>query len=173
MHFRSLLSLSLLFATVAQASDAGSEGPKTLTNEERLQRVAAVHGGSGPWAVAGFRMGEFVAKTWGITVPSFDIEVEHRSPAQVQYSCVLDGAAAATGASAGKLSLKFVEVPLTIMDTTFRHKPTGRVLTLRVADSFKKKFTDVPREKLGSAGAEVLILADSEIFQVSSGAARK
>src|SRR5262245_60753257 len=64
-----------------------------------LAEVARIHGGSGPWAVAGFRMGRHALKKLGLEKHSFDLEVVHHSPQKVQFSCMADGAAAATGAS--------------------------------------------------------------------------
>lgn len=74
--------------------------------DEGLRAVASVHGGAGPWAVAGYRMGEFALRELGLPRGSFDLEVVHFTPESVQYSCIADGAAAATGASLGKLNLK-------------------------------------------------------------------
>ncbi len=170
-----VLAVAVLgLAGLAFAADGGSTVvPSAQDVEARLQRVSAVHLGAGPWAVAGFRMGEFVGREWQVSLPSRDVSVEHRSPNEVQYACVIDGASAATGASVGKLSLKHVEAPLTLMETTFRHAPTGRVITLRLTESFKKRYLNVPVDQLRTAGAEVMRLPDAEIFTVSSRAERK
>ena len=65
--------------------------------EEQLSRVQEIHGGTGPWAVAGYRIGERALKELGLPRHSFRLLVVHRSPAEVQYSCVADGLQAATG----------------------------------------------------------------------------
>lgn len=94
LPMRRLLLLSpLLLASCASL-------PASPTPEEAaLARVASIHGGHGPWAVAGYRMGQYALQRLGLRPGSFDLEVVHHSPAQVQYTCVADGAAAATGAS--------------------------------------------------------------------------
>jgi formylmethanofuran dehydrogenase subunit E len=79
---------------VAPASSDGHE-------DAELATVAAIHGGAGPWVVAGYRMGEYAMKQLGLDRYSFDLEVQHHTPHKVQYSCIADGAAAATGASLG------------------------------------------------------------------------
>ncbi|AFE06569.1 hypothetical protein COCOR_05775 [Corallococcus coralloides DSM 2259] len=131
-----------------------------------LERVALVHGGAGPWAVAGYRMGDYALQQLGLPRGSFKLEVIHHSPAKVQYTCVADGAAAATGASLGKLNLSLVATPSPAdVATTFRNRDTGQSLTLRPSASFVQRFRDVPREKLGEAGRAVLTLPDADVFE--------
>lgn len=134
---------------------------------QALTRVAAVHGGAGPWAVAGYRMGAYALQRLGLSAGSFDLEVLHHSPAQVQYACIADGAAAATGASLGKLNLTRVDVASPEGITTiFRNRATGQSLTLRPAASFSRRYLDVPRERLAEAGHEVMALPEAEVFEV-------
>ena len=71
----------------------------------KLDAVAAIHGDAGAWAVAGYRMGEHALKALGLKRGSFSLSVEHQSPREVRYSCIADGAQAATGASLGRLQL--------------------------------------------------------------------
>lgn len=139
---------------------AGSE------HEEALRRVAQVHGGAGPWVVAGYRMGEFALTRLGVGAGSFDLEIVHYSPRLVQYSCVADGAAAATGASLGKLNLSLQEAEAASVHTTYRRKSTGQTITLRPSRYFVEHYLAVPREKLGEAGREVIDLPDEKIFEV-------
>ena len=77
-----------------------------------LARVKEVHGAAGPWAVAGYRIGERALKELGLPRHSHKLEVVHRCPMQVQYSCMADGLSAATGASPGKLNLRLEESPV-------------------------------------------------------------
>lgn len=131
-----------------------------------LQRVAAVHGGTGPWAVAGYRMGEYALARLGLARGSFDIEVTHHTPRQVQYSCIADGAAAATGASAGKLNLNLVEAPPDGVQTHYRKRSTGQALSLRLTPAFRERFSHVSNAELAAAGRQVLQLPDREIFEI-------
>ncbi|MCP3102045.1 formylmethanofuran dehydrogenase subunit E family protein [Myxococcus sp. K15C18031901] len=112
-------------------------------------------------------MGEYALGALGLRAGSFDLEVIHHSPSQVQYACVADGAAAATGASLGKLNLTRLDAAETV--TTFRNRATGKSLTLRPAASFVERFRDVPREQLAVRGREVLTLPDAEVFEVVTG----
>lgn len=130
-----------------------------------LQAVAAVHGGSGPWAVLGYRMGQFAIRQLGLERGSFDLEVVHFSPRQVQYSCVADGAAAATGASLGKLNLTLNEAAAGEVRTLYRRKSTGAEIVLRPTAEFGARFRDVPRTELAAAGRRVLALRDEELFE--------
>ena len=132
-----------------------------------LARVAAIHGGAGPWVVAGFRMGRYALAKLGLEAQSFDLEVIHHTPQEVQYSCIADGAAAATGASVGKLNLRLAEASEAEVATTYRRKSTGQSITLRPTKAFEARFRDVPRDRLAEAGRAVLALPDADIFEAA------
>jgi formylmethanofuran dehydrogenase subunit E len=144
----------------------GTEGaaPRT-SSEDALARVAAIHGGAGPWAVAGYRMGVYALGKLGLERQSFDLEVVHHTPREVQYSCIADGAAAATGASAGKLNLQLVDATEADVATTYKRKSTGQAVTLRPTKAFAARFRDVPRDQLAAAGQAVLALPDADVFE--------
>ncbi|WP_438004189.1 FmdE family protein [Sorangium sp. So ce321] len=139
--------------------------PSAEAQDEELRAVAAIHGGAGPWAVAGYRMGRYALARLGLPARSFDLEVVHHSPRSVQFSCIADGAAAATGASLGKLNLSLVEASEAGIETTYRRRSTGQAVTLRPSAAFRARFRDVPRERLAEAGKEVLSLPDAEVFE--------
>jgi hypothetical protein len=130
-----------------------------------LAAITAVHGGAGPWVVAGDRMGRYALAKLGLPRGSFDLEVVHRSPHEVQYSCIADGAAAATGASLGRVSLTLANAPAPDTRTTYRKRSTGEELMLQTTSGSVNRYKDVPRSPLMVAGREVLHLADAEIFQ--------
>jgi formylmethanofuran dehydrogenase subunit E len=134
--------------------------------DAKLAEVAHIHGGAGAWAVAGYRMGERALRELGVPKKSFDLEVVHFTPPEVQYSCIADGAAAATGASAGKLNLTLADASAPETRTVYRRKSTGKSITLRVTAGFASRFANVPRERLDAAGREVMSLRDDEIFEV-------
>jgi formylmethanofuran dehydrogenase subunit E len=143
--------------TVAAPSEGSVDG--------RLARVAEIHGGAGPWAVAGFRMGEAALKILDLPRGSFDLEVVHFTPPEVQYSCEADGAAAATGASVGKRNLRLAEATAEQTHTMYRKKSTGQAIGLRTTAAFAARYRDLPRERLGAAGREVMQLPDADIFE--------
>ena len=145
------------------------DGPRAASSPQdaKLAEVAQFHGGAGPWAVAGYRMGEHALGVLGLERGSFDLEIVHYTPREVQYSCIADGAAAATGASLGKLNLTLADVPAAAdTHTLYKKKSTGQSLTLRIAPSFAQRYANVPRPKLMEAGREVIALRDEEIFEV-------
>jgi formylmethanofuran dehydrogenase subunit E len=149
----------------AHAPPAGSADP--------LAEVARVHGGAGPWAVAGYRMGQAALQKLGLARQSFDLDVTHRGPLEPQYACVADGASAATGASLGKVNLRLEAAPADGVVTVYKKKSTGQSVALRPTEAFRKRFLDVPREELGRAGAQVLALKDEEIFEEVAGQVKK
>lgn len=135
--------------------------------DARLAEVARVHGGAGPWAVAGYRMGAFALRELGLERGSFDLEVVHYTPREVQYACIADGASAATGASMGKLNLSLTEAPAPETRTTYRRRSAGgKAVTLRITKAFAARFIDVPRERLAGAGREAMQLPESDVFEV-------
>ena len=132
--------------------------------------MATIHGAPGPWAVAGYRMGRHALAKLGLAPGSFDLEITHHTPRQVMYSCIADGAAAATGASVGKLNLSLVDSSVDDVETTYRRKSTGQAITLRPSAKFRARFADAPRERARELGHEVLRLADGDVFEEAAAA---
>lgn len=135
--------------------------------ETRLDQVAAVHGGAGPFAVAGYRMAQHALEVLALEPGSFDLDVEHHSPRAVQFSCIADGAQAATRVSVGKLSLRWVEAPQEATRTIFLKRSTGQKLVLQPTAAFVKAFINLPHEKARENGRKVLALPDAQIFEVA------
>ena len=110
-------------------------------------------------------MGRHALAKLGLESVSFDLEITHHTPRQVMYSCIADGAAAATGASVGKLNLSLVESSVEGVETTYRRKSTGQAITLRPAAAFRQRYADAPRERARENGREVLRLPAAEVFE--------
>jgi formylmethanofuran dehydrogenase subunit E len=115
-------------------------------------------------------MGRHALAKLGLGSGSFDLEVTHHTPREVKYSCIADGAAAATGASAGKLNLRLVDSSAADVETTYRKKSTGQTITLRPTAEFRARYADAPRERARELGRQVLRLADGEVFEESASA---
>ena len=131
-----------------------------------LARVKEVHGATAPWAVAGYRIGERALKELGLSRHSHELEVVHRAPAEVQYSCIADGVQAATGASPGKLNLRIEEAKREELRTVIRDKKSGRSLTFILKPEFTGSISDLPMERLEAEGRRVAGMPDDAIFQV-------
>jgi formylmethanofuran dehydrogenase subunit E len=134
--------------------------------DRALDEVARVHGAPGPWAVLGYRMGRFALRKLALEPGSFDLEIEHRTPKKVQYSCIADGAQAATGASAGKLNLSLTDATEATVETLYRKRSTGQLVVLAPSESFRVKYTNAPRERARELGREVMLARDEELFDV-------
>jgi formylmethanofuran dehydrogenase subunit E len=145
-------------------------GGDAASDKAALESIRAIHGGVGPWVVAGYRMGRYALARLGLPAGSFDLEVTHHSPRQVQYSCIADGAAAATGASLGRLNLALQESNATETRTTYRNRASNAAITLQVTPEFAARFIDVAQPQLSAAGRTVLQLPDAEIFHEISDA---
>jgi len=159
-------------AQVTLAASAAHHRPAIAEEEgsvdERLREVIVAHGEAGPWAVAGYRMGEYALHQLDLPHHSFDLEIVHESPAAVQFMCIVDGAAAATGASLGKMNLTHVTVDETRLRTTYRKRSSGQTLVLRPARAFVERFMNLGRRDFAAAGRVVMTLPENEVFAVEA-----
>lgn len=138
--------------------------------DSAIHAVQSIHGGAGPWVVAGYRMGERALKDLALPVGSSDLEVVHESPKKVEYSCIADGVQAATGASLGKLNLALVETTPEKLRTVFRRRSTGKTVAIELSDRFRKMMKDVPGPELLQRAREVAAMPDEAIMRVRSDA---
>ncbi len=134
---------------------------------ERLGRVREIHGAAGPWAVAGYRIGERALEQLGLPKHAFTLQFVQDCPARVPYSCVADGLQAATGASAGKLNLRVEPATAEAMRTVIRDEKSGRVPTFTLEPKFVRSVADLPHDRLEAEGRRVAGLRDEEIFSVA------
>jgi formylmethanofuran dehydrogenase subunit E len=162
MKFR----IGLLACLVFLSRPAHSQNPKPLEKDSALAQIAFVHGGTGPFAVAGYRMGERALKELKLPRGTFDLEVVHMTPNEVQYSCIADGAQAATGVSVGKLNLKLVKAQAKDVETIIRDKKSGQTVIFRLNPEFLQRYLNLSHDKLADAGKKVLTLPDEQIFSV-------
>lgn len=141
----------------------GQEHGAADDRQELLRRVAAIHGGAGPFAVAGFRMGQAALRQLGLEPGRFDLLVVHSCPAKVQWSCIADGLQAATGTSLGKLNLRWVETEQDV-SSLIGTRDGKQGLVGRLSPAFVQRYLDTPRERLMAAGEEVAGLPEGEVF---------
>lgn len=165
MRLLSLVLLSLV--TLARTGELGMKNRASAV-DETLSRVAAIHGAAGVFAVAGYRMGERALHNLSAQRSSFSLDVTHRTPLEVQYSCIADGWQAPAGVSAGKLNLHIVEVSPEKTETVIRDRKTGKALLFRLRPEFLKKYWNTAQDKQAVAGREVASLPDDQIFNEST-----
>ncbi len=173
---RSPWSLMLAgFGLLAAACEAPHEPPPAPSSppplaaldadEAALAKVTAIHGAPGPWAVLGYRMGLAALKQLDLPTGSFDLEVVHHTPNKVQYSCIVDGASAATGVSTGKLNLKLAPSTDEAVFTEYVNKKTGARLALRPTAAFRDRYSNADRAKAYELGKDVLRAQDAALFE--------
>jgi formylmethanofuran dehydrogenase subunit E len=164
---RPLVALSLAALLALASPLRADDRPKSEAEVDScLARVKAVHGGGGPWAVVGYRMGERALKDLNVPRQSFTLMVVHRAPMQVQYTCMADGLQASTGASVGKLNLRLEEAPRPALKTTVVDRKTGRRLTFTIDPDLAASITDLPYDRLEAEGRRVAALPDDKLFRV-------
>ncbi|AKU95406.1 hypothetical protein AKJ09_02070 [Labilithrix luteola] len=156
--------------TTASPHGHGHHAPAAETSasdpiDRALDDVARIHGAPGPWAVAGYRMAQYALAKLHLPQGSFDLEITHRTPKKVQFSCIADGAQAYSGASAGKLNLTLVEAPEAELVTIYRNKKTAESLALRPSASFRARYLDADRARARELGREVMQLPDDQVFE--------
>lgn len=134
---------------------------------ECLARVKEFHGAAGPWAVAGYRMGERALRELGVSRHSFSLLIVHHCPAEVQYSCIADGLQAATGASPGKLDLMVREAAADGMKTVVADRETGRRLIFVLKPDLMGSIRDLPTDHLAEEGRRIAALPDDRLFTVT------
>jgi len=158
----------IIFAGLAVPAGFAQGQYRSLPSSAKiiLRQVADIHGEAGPFAVAGYRMGERALRELRLSSGSFSLEVLHKTPFKVQWSCVADGVQAATGVSVGKLNLWLEKAPVQDTRTIIINRKTGKELVFRLQPQFVKRFLNLPENELGAAGREVLSLSDSQIFSV-------
>jgi len=149
---RRLLGLALVPALVAAHDDEGDPG---------LNRVLAIHGSIGPFAVAGYRMGQAAMKQLGLGRASADCEVIHYAPADAELTGVIDGLQAATGASLGKGNLSLVGSAGAESYSVVRNRKSTRQVRFTLTAGFVK----ANRGLGAAAGARLIAVAENEIFR--------
>lgn len=163
------LSLAFCLLILSAFGATAQQTPKTSSADEykdyAVKEVGAIHGGTGPFAVAGYRMGARAMLELELLRGSFDWNVEHDSLPEVRWSCIADGIQAATGASVGKLTLTLIQVKeQKQVQSIIVNKKTGEKIIFRLTDSFLKKYYDTPYEQLNQMGRAVMDLKDEDIF---------
>jgi formylmethanofuran dehydrogenase subunit E len=150
------LLLTVASPLTARAQNEPADAPAIV-------RTSLIHGLAGPFAVAGYRIGEYARQRLQLTRGSLDLDVTHHSPAQVQWACVIDGLQAATGASLGKMNLHRVSSVQTF--SVWKNRRTGQMLRFELASALLKANVDLPYNKLYAAGLRVAQMKES-VFRV-------
>src|SRR5271157_3241241 len=167
MRQRIMRCLALVGGLSLLLGAGGQEAPTAQEVETCLSRVLHYHGHLGPWAVIGYRVGERALKESGIPRSSKDLVVVHRCPAAVQYTCMLDGLHAATGASIGKLTLKHEVVPASELQTVVIDRAHGRRYAFTVNPELISLILNLDHEHQISEARRVAGLPDEKIFRVA------
>lgn len=149
--------LLLILATL-RAHDEHIEPP--------VSRLMLLHGNVEPLAMAGYRMGEAAMSKVLLKRGSLEAEVVFHGPAAMPLSAVIDGVQSSTGASLGKLNLKFEVTPGNRAWVTVRNKQTGQKATVELLESFVRTYSRLPEARWNVEGVKVMTAPESTIFTV-------
>ncbi len=154
----SALALLILSVVPALAHDDHDKDPA-------IERVSLIHGGTGPFAIAGYRMGEAALRQLKTNRGNFQLEVIHYAPQEVQWSCIIDGLQAATGTSVGKLNLRMEPSTADQVYSIIRNRKTGAEVKLQLTSEFIQQNLNLKNEELAAAGARVTAIPEEKIFR--------
>ena len=145
---------------------SGQEAPTAQEVETLLNRVLDYHGHLGPWAVIGYRVGERALRESGLHRSTKDLVVVHYCPEAVQYTCMLDGLHAATGASIGKLTLKHEIVPADQLHTIVLDRAHGKQYQFTIDPELVSAILNLDHEHQISEAKRLAGLPDENLFRV-------
>ena len=131
-----------------------------------LDRTAAIHGRTNPLAVAGYRMGEAALRDLKLTRGHAALDVTHYAPATTQFSCLIDGLQAATGASMGNLNLRLVSSAATY--SVIRNRKTGREMKLELMPEFVRATLETAAKDMLGAAEKVSRMPEAKIFRMKA-----
>ena len=158
--------LTLVAGLSLLAGARGQETPTAQDVETCLSRVLDYHGHLGPWAVIGYRVGERALKESGLQRSTKDLVVVHYCPEAVQYTCMLDGLHAATGASIGKLTLKHEIVPADQLHTIVVDRAHGKQYQFTINPELVSAILNLDHEHQISEARRVAASSDEKLFRV-------
>ncbi len=168
MRQRIMICLALAGGLSLLPGASGQEAPTAHDVETSLSRVLDYHGHLGPWAVIGYRVGKRALKESGLHRSTKDLVVVHYCPEAVQYTCMLDGLHAATGASIGKLTLKHEIVPAEQLHTIVIDRAHGKQYQFTISPDLVSAILNLDHDHQISEARRVAGLPDDKLFQVAS-----
>ena len=117
---------------------------ENLSVDETLHRLRQFHGHLGPYAVLGYRLGQWILQRLGCT-KYFGAAVTVCGPGSTPFTCMLDGLQMATGYTLGKGNLKLVPTATVPLDTLFDIEVVtedGRRLRVQVPREVENIFAE-------------------------------
>ena len=154
----SVLLLAFPFAGQAQEQPRPRTAFSRESRSSMARRASSPSRGTGsaPWALTQLQVKRC----------SFSLGVTHRTPLQVQWSCIADGIQTATGVSAGNLNLHLMEKRSDKFETVIQDNRSGKMLIFRLQPEFLTKYLDTPEDRQAAAARDVLTQPDSAIFAI-------
>ena len=159
--------LVVLVAMEVDGPKDHASGSARASAPEVIAKILDAHGHVGPWAVAGYRMGQRALEELKLPRHSKSLLVVHHTPLEFKFTCAADGVMAVTGATPGKLNIRLEECPLSELRTVITDRSTGRVLTFRILPERARELAGVTPSQLETMSRRFAELPDEAIFTVT------
>jgi formylmethanofuran dehydrogenase subunit E len=159
--------LVVLVAMAADGPEGHASGSERASAPEVIAKILDAHGHVGPWAVAGYRMGQRALEELKLPRHSKSLLVVHHTPLEFKFTCAADGVMAVTGATPGKLNIRLEECPLSELRTVITDRSTGRVPTFRILPERARELAGVTPSQLETMSRRFAELPDEAIFTVT------
>jgi formylmethanofuran dehydrogenase subunit E len=125
------------------------------------------HGHVGPWNVLGYRMGKAAMRELGAGWGDHTLNLTAHIPMHTPYSCILDGLAAGTGNSPGRLDLGAAEVAsVEFLHVSARPANGKGGLVMKPRGAYLKKIGGGAVADLERLSLECRDLPESELFEI-------
>ncbi|RIK66129.1 MAG: hypothetical protein DCC65_10950 [Planctomycetota bacterium] len=137
---------------------------RTSVNSD-LQSIRGLRGDLTPGAVIGYRMGVAALGRLGLRRGDASLFVTHWCPLRPEYTSILDGLQAATGATVGRLSLRMETVDsASQMRTMFVDRTSRRVITMYIPDSILAGMQRVDPFEVEASALRLATLTQERLF---------
>lgn len=150
-------ALCFLALTAPPAASNTTADMQEAAKAVRFIHGSPAHGIPGPWALLGHRMGlDALQRLHKSREQSWDLLITHRAPAEVKYTCMVDGLQASTGTSAGKLNLRHETIASAAhVESLVRDKKSGRTLRYKPSKAFVEAFNATDYADFPAAAEEL------------------
>lgn len=128
------------------------------------QAIITAHGRLEPWVAAGYRMARRALRDLELERGDSRLVATHFSPYARPTIAMIDGVQAATGASVGKMNLRYKTVGLEGLRTEFVDCQSGKSVVLRLTDAALRELSALDESEAEAAAMRVLEMPEDDLM---------